>query len=113
MSLWCARLPDIREQARAYGVLDRLLRDVDRVRRGGSARAALRKWLPSGSSEVRRGWSDRPLTGMTAIPGARMAPGVGAGDYACPLDRCSRRDHRDEQGHLPWCTAFDLPMRPL
>jgi hypothetical protein len=88
-------------------------RDVNSVREGGSARLALRKWLPPDSAEAQRGWSDRPAAGMVAIPGASTAPGLGAGDYACPRDRCARRDHRDGQGHLPVCTAFDLPMRPV
>ena len=112
LAAWCSLLPALREQARANGVLDRLDRDAERVRAGGSARQALLKWRPRDSDAELRGWSDRPTAGLVGLPGMARAPGVGAGEYTCPRDRCARRAARDEHGHLPRCTAFDTPMRP-
>ncbi|MEH0934852.1 hypothetical protein [Micromonospora psammae] len=112
LAAWCTVLPALRDQARSNGVLDRLDRDADRVRAGGSARRALLKWWPPESDVHHRGWSDRPTVGLAGLPGTSRPPGVGAGEYTCPQERCPRRGFRDEQGHPPRCTAFDAPMRP-
>ncbi|MEH1165252.1 hypothetical protein V6V47_07685 [Micromonospora sp. CPCC 205539] len=112
LAAWCALLPALREQARASGVLDRLDRDAERVRAGASAHRALLKWRPPADDAEQRGWSDRPTVGLAGLPGMTRAPGVGAGDYRCPRDRCVRHATRDDDGHPPRCTAFDLPMRP-
>ncbi|MFG1953409.1 hypothetical protein [Micromonospora sp. NPDC048830] len=109
---WCALLPTLREQARSNGVLDRLDRDAERVREGGSAQRALRKWGPRDSVGNQRSWSDRTTVGLAVLPGGGRPPGAGSAEYVCPRDRCARRAHRDEHGHLPRCTAFDTPMRP-
>jgi hypothetical protein len=112
LAVWCALLPELREHARNNGVLDRLDRDAERVRAGASARRALRKWRPPDSDGAHRGWSDGPAFGLARLPGAVRAPGVGSGEYGCPRERCARRTGRDELGHPPRCTAFDVPMRP-
>ncbi|WP_405096307.1 hypothetical protein [Micromonospora sp. NBC_01412] len=112
LAVWCALLPALREQARANGVLDRLDRDAERVRAGGSARQALLKWQPRDAAGELRGWADRPTAGLAGLPGLAHTPGVGAGDYTCPRDRCARRATRDEHGHPPRCPAFGTPMRP-
>ena len=59
LAVWCALLPVLREQARAHGLLNRFDRDAERVRAGGSAAPALRKWQPRDARGA-RGWSDRP-----------------------------------------------------
>ncbi|MFF3335321.1 hypothetical protein ACFYWX_38255 [Streptomyces sp. NPDC002888] len=112
LALWCARLPGLREQARATGVGERLDRDAARVREGGSAQRAVRKWLQDGEPEATRTWSGRDLLGMVGFPGAARTPTVGAGRYACPLDRCARTCGRDAQGHVPVCHAFGTAMQP-
>lgn len=112
LTVWCVLLPELRDQARNSGVLDRLDRDVERVRAGASARRALRKWRPPDSDGAHRSWSDGWTLGLARLPGLARAPGVGSAEYVCPRDRCARRASRDEQGHPPRCTAFDTPMRP-
>ena len=112
LAVWCALLPVLREQARAHGLLNRFDRDAERVRAGGSAAPALRKWQPRDAIGELRGWSDRPTTGLAWLPGLTRPPGAGAGEYACPRDRCARRATRDDLGHPPRCPAFDTLMRP-
>lgn len=112
LALWCAQLPSLREHARGNGVLARLDRDVERIRDGASPERALLKWVSPETAEALRGWADRPASGMAGLPGMRGTPGLGAGNYVCPRDRCGRRAQRDENGHVPRCTAFDETMRP-
>lgn len=109
---WCALLPELRDQARNNGVLNRLDRDAERVRAGAPARRALLKWQPPDPAGAHRSWSDRPTFAVAGLPGMARSPGVSAGEYVCPRDRCARRASRDEHGHPPRCTAFDTPMRP-
>lgn len=112
LALWCSALPSLRASAARVGVLDRLERDVTRVRDGDSAQLAVRKWLQDTESDALRGWADRMTTGMAGIPGPRQIRSVDVGEYACPLNRCDRRASRDSAGHLPMCSAFDTRMRP-
>ncbi len=112
LALWCLLLPELRTAARRSGVLDRLDRDADRVKQGGPAKTALKKWGPVGPDGAPRSWADRPALGIAALPGRSRAPGVGAGEYGCPLDRCARVATRDDNGHPPRCAAFDASMRP-
>lgn len=112
LALWCLLLPELRAAARQGGVLDRLNRDADRVKEGGPAKQALRKWGPVDPDGAQRSWADRPVLGIAALPGRGRVPGAGAGEYSCPFDRCGREASRDENGHPPRCTAFDVPMRP-
>lgn len=106
---WCARLPGLREEAAAAGVADRLDRDVARVREGGSARAAQRKWSAPGGGAW-RSWSEPAGAAMAGLPGRALLTSVG--DYRCPAGRCPRRATRDEHGHPPTCALFDRPMNP-
>ncbi|MFG3496744.1 hypothetical protein [Streptomyces sp. NPDC047886] len=112
LALWCAGLPGLRDHARAHGVTERLDRDATRVREGGSALRAVRKWLQDGTTETTRSWSGRGSPGMVGIPGTVRAPVVSAGTYACPADRCDRVAGRDAQGHAPVCHALGATMRP-
>lgn len=112
LALWCALLPELRERARAVGVVARLDREAARVRDGGSARRAVRKWLADEVTEPVRTWSDRPMSSMVGFPGAPRPPSVRSGGYGCPLDRCERTAGRDPQGHPPVCHAFGMTMRP-
>ncbi len=112
LALWCDRLPGLREQARRTGVGERLDRDVTRVREGGSAVRAVRKWVREGEPEDVRVWSGRDVLGLVGFPGAARATPVGAGTYGCPRERCDRAAGRDAQGHVPVCHAFGAAMRP-
>lgn len=112
LAAWCSLLPVLRERARVESVLDRLERDVARVGAGASARTALRKWQPEEEGEAKRGWSDRPTVAMPQLPSWGGEPGVGAGAYVCPRNRCNRRSSRDQAGHPPQCAAFGTPMTP-
>lgn len=112
LALWCARLPELREQAQAAGVTERLDRDVARVRDGGSVHRAVRKWLQDESPGTVRSWSGRNDVSMVGFPGAATRPVVSAGAYACPADRCGRTAERDADGHTPVCHAFGTVMRP-
>jgi hypothetical protein len=112
LAVWCAALPELRTQARNNGVLDRLDRDIARVRAGAAVRQLVLKWMPTDSDGTYRSWSDRPFFGLVGLPGMNRDLPVGAGTYGCPRDRCGRNASRDEHGHLPWCAAFDEPMRP-
>ncbi|MET7853221.1 hypothetical protein AB0D78_47520 [Streptomyces avermitilis] len=113
LTLWCARLPGLRDHARSSGVADRLDRDAARVREGGSARRAVRKWLQDEDAQATRNWSGRELLGLVGFPGAMRSPTVGAGTYGCPFDRCDRTEGRDAQGHVPVCHAFGTAMQPV
>ncbi|WP_284574701.1 hypothetical protein [Streptomyces sp. 2P-4] len=118
LALWCARLAGLRDQARVTGVGARLERDADRVRQGGSAVRAVRKWLqedgdPGGGADgPQRSWSDTGGAAMVGFPGSRRPPSAGAGRYACPSGRCDRVAGRDAQGHVPVCHAYGSAMRP-
>ncbi|MFE4256265.1 hypothetical protein ACFRU3_43965 [Streptomyces sp. NPDC056910] len=112
LALWCARLPGLRDQARATGVAERLERDAARVRDGGSAQRAVRKWLQDADAETERSWSGRSLLNLAGFPGAPRTPTVSAGRYGCPLGKCDRTAGRDTQGHTPVCHAFGASMAP-
>jgi hypothetical protein len=109
---WCERLPAIRAEAAAVGAAVRLERDITRVRRGGSALVAYRKWLSTEEPGAWRTWSEPAGTAMPGLPGLSRTEPAGTGDYRCPLGRCTRRASRDESGHPPVCAAFDVPMAP-
>ena len=109
---WCAQLPEVRAEAVRNGATARLERDVVRVREGGSAAAACRKWL-SDDDRAWRSWSEPAGVGMAGLPGPSRVPPAGVGDYRCPRNRCGRRVGRDEHGHVPVCAAFDAPMTPV
>ncbi|MEU2390167.1 hypothetical protein [Streptomyces sp. NPDC007369] len=118
LARWCAGLAELREQARVTGVGERLERDADRVRQGGSARRAVGKWLQgdggsAGPGGPARSWSDRGATAMAGFPGSPRTPSAGAGRYGCPSGRCDRTAGRDAQGHLPACHAYGTAMRPV
>ncbi|MCX5097325.1 hypothetical protein OOK36_53545 [Streptomyces sp. NBC_00365] len=112
LALWCARLPGLREQARATGVTERLERDAARVRDGSSAQRAVRKWLQDADTETARNWSGRSVLNLVGLPGAPRTPTVTAGRYGCPLGKCDRTAGRDAQGHTPVCHAFGASMAP-
>ncbi|MET8046592.1 hypothetical protein ABZU75_03255 [Streptosporangium sp. NPDC005286] len=112
LALWCARLPGLRDQARAIGVTERLDRDAARVRDGGSARRAVRKWLQDEDAETARNWSGRSSLSIVGFPGGARPPVVSAGSYGCPIDRCDRTAGRDAQGHTPVCHTSGAAMRP-
>ncbi|MFC9646280.1 hypothetical protein ACFTZF_48805 [Streptomyces mirabilis] len=112
LALWCARLPGLWDQARATGVAERLERDAARVRDGGSAQRAVRKWLQDADAETARSWSGRSVLNLAGFPGAPRTPTVGAGRYGCPLGKCDRTAGRDAQGHTPVCHAFGASMAP-
>lgn len=77
LALWCAMLPELRVQARDNGVLDRLDRDIARVRAGTAVRQVLRKWMPPDSDGTYRSWSDRPFFGTIGLPGMNRQPALG------------------------------------
>ncbi|MCX5416158.1 hypothetical protein [Streptomyces sp. NBC_00059] len=110
---WCAQLPAISEEAEEAGASARLERDVARVRAGGSALAAYRKWRGTEGIPVWRSWSEPVGAGLAGLPGPSPVRPAGTGAYRCPLTRCDRRAPRDEQGHLPTCAAFGIPMTPV
>ncbi|MEU6927478.1 hypothetical protein [Streptomyces sp. NPDC046631] len=112
LTRWCDQLPTLLVQARQAGVLDRVERDIVRIQQGGSATRAVERWMPPEPGGPARSWSDRPSNAMADIPGLRTTPGISAGQYACPRDRCERRERRDDHGHPPDCAAFGVPMRP-
>ncbi|MGW4231701.1 hypothetical protein ACWEF9_20800 [Streptomyces sp. NPDC004980] len=109
---WCAQLPAISEEAAEAGASARLERDVARVRAGGSALTAYRKWRGTDGPGTWRSWSEPAGTGMAGLPGPSPLKPAGAGSYRCPEARCDRRASRDEQGHPPVCAALDIPMTP-
>ncbi|MDX3853917.1 hypothetical protein [Streptomyces sp. AK02-01A] len=111
-AVWCAHLTAIREEAAEAGATARLERDVARVRAGGSALTAYRKWRSADEPGTWRSWSDPPGAGVAGLPGPSPVKPTGAGAYRCPVTRCDRRAARDEQGHVPTCAAFDIPMTP-
>lgn len=113
LTLWCARLPGLRDHARSTGVAERLDRDAARVRDGGSAGRAVRKWLQDEDEQALRDWAGHELLGLVGFPGAVRSPTLAAGTYGCPLDRCERTEGRDAQGHVPVCHAFGTAMRPV
>ncbi|MFF1496515.1 hypothetical protein [Streptomyces sp. NPDC058304] len=118
LALWCARLAGLRDHARVTGVAERLERDAARVRQGGSAQRAVRKWLqedgdPADPGTPQRSWSDRGSSAMVGFPGSPRTPSAGAGRYGCPSERCDRTAGRDAQGHVPACHAYGAAMRPL
>ena len=106
---WCAQLPAVRVEAARSGAMARLEREIARVRDGGSAVAACRKWL-SADEHAWRSWSEPAGAGMAGLPGPAQGLPVGVGDYGCPRGRCDRRAGRDAHGHVPVCSAFDAPM---
>lgn len=110
---WCAHLPAVREDAAKAGATARLERDIARVRAGGSALTAYRKWLGTEELGAWRSWSEPPGAGMAGLPGPAPVKPVGAGAYRCPVARCARQASRDERGHPPTCAAFDIPMTPV
>lgn len=109
---WCERLPAIRAEASAVGAAARLERDIARVREGGSALVAYRRWLGTDEADSWRTWSEPAGSAMPGLPGLPRAVPAGTGDYRCPQDRCTRRASRDELGHPPVCAAFDVAMVP-
>ena len=109
---WCERLPAIRAEAVAAGAAARLERDIARVRGGGAALVAYRKWLGDADPDRWRAWSEPSGAAMPGLPGLSRSAPAGTGDYRCPRSRCTRRTGRDEAGHPPVCAAFDQPMAP-
>jgi hypothetical protein len=109
---WCERLPAIRAEAVADGATARLERDIARIRGGGSALIAYRRWLGTEAPGAWRTWSEPAGPAMPGLPGLSTAEPAGTGDYRCPLGRCTRRASRDEFGHPPVCNAFDVAMPP-
>ncbi|MFI9006029.1 hypothetical protein ACIGNX_02190 [Actinosynnema sp. NPDC053489] len=129
--LWCLMLPELRRAAAAGGWADRLERTATRVREGGSALDACRRFdlIPDGLGEDGigdggigdGGIGDGGVRGIeptgpaNAYPDPRgpRSPAVGRGSYRCPRGRCGRRDHRDDEGRPPVCALFDdEPMLP-
>ncbi|GHA16500.1 hypothetical protein GCM10010345_21720 [Streptomyces canarius] len=116
LALWCDRLPSLQTRAARAGLASRLDRDIARVRDGGSAVRACRKWLPEDDEpggRTTRSWSGETGTAFASLPGGREIRRTGVGAYACPTGACARRAGRDEQGHPPACAAFGTPMQAM
>jgi hypothetical protein len=113
--LWCTSLPELRSRAVPGGWAPRLEREAGRVRDGGSAVAACRKYKlgPYAATHVEETRGPLPQSG-DPLPQRGIVPvrRVGRGNYRCPQGRCPREDTRDEHGHPPTCGLFDEPMLP-
>ncbi|SFJ30882.1 hypothetical protein [Amycolatopsis sacchari] len=112
LARWCENLPRLREEAARTGAAARLDREIARVRDGGSAVSACRKWLDTEPAGGVRSWAEPPGAAIAGLPGSPPVTSVGAGAYRCPRQRCSRTAGRDEHGHVPGCAAFGVPMVP-
>ncbi|MFC6092237.1 hypothetical protein [Saccharothrix lopnurensis] len=115
--LWCLLLPGLRRAAATGRWSDRLERAAARVRDGGSALDACRRFeliADDDPEEPTRGVGEPPgVSSAYPDPRGPRPPGTGRGDYRCPRGVCDRHDRRDEEGRPPVCALFDgEPMRP-
>jgi hypothetical protein len=107
----CANLAPLRVRARESDWVDKLEREVQSVRDGGSAVRACRSLGYRGTTSESRG------TFAGSIPLAQLGidPVVQLGEYVCPKRRCGRRESSGSDGAEPRCALFGgvMDLRPL